>query len=163
MQVIVSLLVLALSMLSLSPIFLAYRVPSRKDQVKIYHSLISLHNNQTEPRILTANNDLSTSYSSDDQDLSSTNRQIISYLNSLMSEQKLYGSWQDLSSGSDVESQGGFSTLRYVNGYESYDDSIDIMLCLYNGLYTTNTNYSCTTVSEFIPFIQDKSLDTENM
>jgi len=55
----------------------------------------------------------------------------------------------------------GFTDLKYTTGHQSFDESFDMVLCLYNGIYT-NTNYTCVSFSEFIPFIPDKALNEAN-
>lgn len=90
-------------------------------------------------------------------------KQSLFYLNKLLSEQSLYGIWNGPQEDKEANfgTNEGFVSLTYAAGYQNDEETFDMTLCLYNGLFT-NTNYSCLTFSEYIPMISVDAFNEKN-
>jgi len=154
MSLAVSLIVLFLSILCLSPLLDAYRLPNGK---------IQNSNRQAQDATLTVNNNDLAYGRPIYNEPTYIFQQKLFYLNKLLSEQSFYGIWN----GSQQDKQAnfgsneGFVTLNYAVGHHDSEETFDMTLCLYNGLFT-NTNYSCLTFSESISFMSVDSFNDKN-
>jgi len=151
MTLIVSLLVLFFSILSMSPQFLAHRIPIPKND-NIFSDIANLQ--------LNANTKLGTKPAK----ATYQSRPKILYFNNLLSEHPLYGRWSTVNAiqKENSDDYGGFINLKYAADYQAFEETFDMILCFYNGIYT-NTNYTCLTFSEFVPFITDSMFDQQAM
>jgi len=145
---------LILSILYLSPLLDAYRLPNGK---------IQNSNRQAQDYTLTTNNNDLAYGRPIYNEPSYIFQQKLFYLNKLLSEQSFYGIWNGSQQDKQTNfgSNEGFVTLNYAAGHHDSEETFDMTLCLYNGLFT-NTNYSCLTFSESIPFLPVDSFDDKN-